>query len=40
MNIFQPAIDITDNALEKEIGDIVNFLHKLGKSKNIMVEAL
>jgi hypothetical protein len=29
MNIFQPAIDITDTALEKEKNGILDFLSRL-----------
>lgn len=29
MNIFQPAIDITDTALNKERDDIISFLNLL-----------
>ena len=29
MSIFQPAIDITDNMLEKEKNDILDFVSKL-----------
>ncbi len=33
MNIFQPAIDITNSALEDEVYSIISFLSELEKSK-------
>ncbi len=40
MNIFEPAIDITDKALEKENNDIIKFLEKLEETRIIKSEVL
>lgn len=38
MNIFQPAIDITDIALNEEKESILDYLEKLRKNKEHMIE--
>jgi len=34
LNLFQPALDITDSALKKERDDIINFLNQLKLEDN------